>query len=100
MDPLAAHRPEIRQQSFTCRLHRRDRTGFRSARIHHALCAAVLRPADVEMVADEMKKRFPCCEVPRTPDGMAVSAGFLLMDERQVPGMISCDGAERCSSSG
>jgi hypothetical protein len=47
------------------------------------------------MIPDEMKERFLPDEIPGTQDRMSVPVGLVLVDKRQMPGMIPRDGPER-----
>ena len=72
-DAFAADGAEVRQQALTGGLNSGDGTGFSLSGFHHPLGAALRFSAHVEVISNQMEKRFILDELPSAPDRMAVS---------------------------
>lgn len=99
-DALAADGAVIRQHAFASGLNGGDGGGFGRGGFDELLGAALIRVADVEVIADEMEKRRGADELAGTVQRVAVTERRGLLNELQPPRERAGCRAERIRRAG
>jgi len=86
---LSANGAELGEQTFAGGLHGGDGALFCLGEGDDLCGAAASVAADVQMVADEMEERLAANEIAGAPDGVAVAARLVLLNEADASGVIT-----------